>query len=108
AGWSRINAQMIPMGVGGEFRYHDAGASGASFYRLNAVLKDGTESSLGNVRVSAAGMAPYSFAMAGGNPFNGRTLLSYSLPRAERVRIDVYTVAGQLVRSLVDRNETPG
>jgi len=46
--------------------------------------------------------------VAGGNPFRGGTVLRYSLPKAGRVRLDVFDVAGQRVRTLVDRDDAAG
>jgi len=107
-GWTRINETLIPMGAGGDFRVHDdAGTSGSRFYRLNAVMLDGTETALSSQGVTL-GSASYSFAVAGSNPFNNRLTLRYTLPRAEHVKMNVYSVTGQLVRTLVDRNEAPG
>ena len=41
------------------------------------------------------------------NPFNPRTTIAFSLPEAGRVRLDIYDVAGKLVRALVDA-DVPG
>lgn len=42
------------------------------------------------------------------NPFNPRTTLRFELPSAGPVRLDVYDVAGRLVRSLVDETRAAG
>jgi hypothetical protein len=43
------------------------------------------------------------------NPFNPQTTIQYDVPAdAGRVRLDVFGVNGRLVRTLVDREETPG
>jgi hypothetical protein len=42
------------------------------------------------------------------NPFNPGTSIRYSVPDAQKVRVDVYDVEGRLVRSLVDRIEPVG
>ncbi len=42
------------------------------------------------------------------NPFNPGTSIQYSIPRPERVRLDVYTILGQHVSTLVDALEPAG
>src|SRR6185295_2216014 len=83
SGWSLVNASLIPMGQGGDFRLHDDAAS--RFYRLSAVMSDGSEQALTSQGV-AAGDASYSFAVAGSNPFTNRVTLRYTLPKSEHVR----------------------
>jgi len=108
SGWSLLNSSMIAMGQGGDFRLHDdAGTTGSRFYRLSAVLNDGSEQAVTSTSVTL-GTASYSFAIAGTNPFTNRVTMRYTLPKAEHVSIDVFTVTGQRVRTLVNRNESPG
>jgi subtilisin family serine protease len=42
------------------------------------------------------------------NPFNGQTSIRYQLPSEGRVKISVYNISGQLVRTLVDGKQSPG
>ena len=42
------------------------------------------------------------------NPFRGQTAVRFALPRAERVSLKVYNVAGQLVQTLVDGDMAAG
>jgi hypothetical protein len=42
------------------------------------------------------------------NPFDQTTVINYQLPKAGRVSLKVYNVAGQLVRTLVDAVQNPG
>jgi hypothetical protein len=49
-----------------------------------------------------------SLAVAGGNPFRGRTALRYALPRGGAVRVAVYSITGQRVCTLVDGEQEPG
>jgi len=108
SGWTRVNANPIPMGAGGSFTVHDEpGTTGSRYYRLSAVLKNGNETALSNTQVTL-GSATYSFALAGSNPFTNRVTLRYTLPKTEHVSIDVYTVAGQRVQTLVNRTDAPG
>ncbi len=42
------------------------------------------------------------------NPFNAATTISFSLPRAERVRLAVYDISGRLLSTLLDENLSAG
>ncbi len=42
------------------------------------------------------------------NPFNAETIIRFALPQAERVRLEIYNVRGQIVRTLIDREMEPG
>jgi flagellar hook assembly protein FlgD len=42
------------------------------------------------------------------NPFNPETTISYSVKEAGRVKVEVYNIKGQLVRSLVDEAQVAG
>jgi flagellar hook assembly protein FlgD len=42
------------------------------------------------------------------NPFNPETTISYDIKDASNVRLDLYNVKGQLVRSLVNQDQAAG
>ncbi|MDI3504386.1 MAG: large repetitive protein, partial [Candidatus Cloacimonadota bacterium] len=42
------------------------------------------------------------------NPFNPETTISYDIKEAGEVRLDIYNLKGQLVRTLVDKAQVPG
>ena len=44
----------------------------------------------------------YTLSAAYPNPFNPVTNLSYSLPKDENVRLDIYNIQGQVVETLVN------
>ncbi len=46
--------------------------------------------------------AAYSFGMGGPNPFRRQATLTYSIPRAGRIRLQVFDVSGHLVSTLED------
>jgi hypothetical protein len=63
-----------------------------------------------NIATGVEGPAPRTleFRIAGRNPFAGATMLSYSLPHRAPVKIDVFSVNGRRVATLVDRTDGPG
>jgi len=42
------------------------------------------------------------------NPFNPLTRIKYAVPRPTHVRVEIYNVLGQRVRTLVDEEKLPG
>lgn len=106
----RVNAEMLPMGEGGSFSYRDQpGVTGTVVYRLHGVGRDGTEQPLESISVLVDGSPiEFGFRLAGRNPFRNETSFRYSLPAKTPVRVSVYNVAGQLVRSLVNGELGPG
>jgi len=42
------------------------------------------------------------------NPFNSETLITYDLPERMRVRLDIYNIRGQLIRTLRDEEQGAG
>jgi hypothetical protein len=52
---------------------------------------------------------PYFLASAAPNPMgNGQTTIAFGLPRSSQVRIDIYNVAGQHIKTLVNGNMNAG
>ena len=60
--------------------------------------------------VSVEGDRPVAFGLAGNypNPFNPVTSIAFSTGQTGHVRLSIYNVAGQLVRTLVDDRMAPG
>jgi hypothetical protein len=42
------------------------------------------------------------------NPFNSQTLIKYELPKESDVLLEIYNVLGELVKTLVNKKQTPG
>jgi hypothetical protein len=54
--------------------------------------------------------APLDFSLAHNypNPFNPGTTIQYVLNKTGRIRLDIYNVQGQLLRTLAEGNAQPG
>jgi len=106
-GYVLLNGTPIAMLSGGSFRFHDDSPfDGAAWYRVAGVYADGSERILATTAAGAA--EAFSFSLSGTNPVVSGARLRYSLPAPTHVRIDVFNVTGQRVRTLVDRGETAG
>jgi predicted outer membrane repeat protein len=90
---------------------HDGGGI---HYKITAVDHSGNESdpaSPGTLTSAGDLPVPESFALHQNtpNPFNPTTVIRYDVPAGGgRVTLRIYDVAGRLIRTLVDRNVTPG
>lgn len=112
AGWDRLlRAWRYPgtfqkRGMAWPMFHHDGWRTGmATFPILTAVEPDP-----GSGPPPAAPPAPARLEQNRPNPFHPATVIGYSVPvgARQRVAIRVYTVAGRLVRTLVQRADEPG
>ncbi len=42
------------------------------------------------------------------NPFNPTTTITYQLPKTENIKLNIYNILGEEVKTLIDRNESAG
>ena len=42
------------------------------------------------------------------NPFNPGTVIEYGLPKASRIKLEIYNILGQKVMTLLDKEQSPG
>ncbi len=107
----RLNDALLDVRAGG-VRFVDPGvglAAGQTVYYSFALVRGGVEIGFSEeVMVAFASGVPGVFALRGNypNPFNPSTTIRFDLPKAGHVRLDIYDVAGRLVRTLIDGNRT--
>jgi hypothetical protein len=83
--------------------------AGAADYWLQEVTTDGSDDWYGPAHLPAAAVpAVLRLHQNQPNPFNPRTTLRYSLPRAGRVRLAVYDLRGARLAVLVDAESPAG
>jgi hypothetical protein len=73
------------------------------------VVKTGPDS-LNSAAVDRINAVPPGFSLDQNypNPFNSMTTISFSLPKAGRVKVEVFDVMGRLARVLTDEMQTAG
>jgi hypothetical protein len=102
--WSKLNHEVITGDPPHIFLDTGAAEDEDYEYKLEAVLKD-TVTVFGPVTAdSSEGTLPTEFSLAQNypNPFANTTTIRYGLPSGGYVRLKLYNLAGQLVKTLVD------
>jgi len=79
---------------------------------LNAGFEEGVKAELNRDVLSPKAMLPKAFALSQNypNPFNPSTTVAYDIPEGKEafVRMNVYNMRGQLIRTLVDELKSEG
>jgi hypothetical protein len=60
------------------------------------------------VGVGDEGIRSFSFGLLGSNPFRGEGWFRYTLPAPSRVKVEVFGIRGEKLRTLVDREQDAG
>jgi hypothetical protein len=100
-----------PAGEDGRFAFNDPGVSAqVVFYRIRQQFEGGSERVSGTIKLGLGREEEEGAFLVGNfpNPFNPNTTIVYSVRQAQRVRISVWDLSGQLVAVLVDRGHQPG
>jgi len=100
------------------YTYNDSNVTTGTryYYKVRAMLLNdtnyivGPDSALGVAGRPELRIANYDFGMSQNrpNPFERSTIISYQIPKSEMVNLQVYNVAGQLVKTLVNTAQEPG
>jgi len=83
-------------------------ANGQTFYRLRQIDFNGTFSFSSQIEVLVDVPATYELSQNYPNPFNPTSTIRYALPQESKVTLEVYTVLGELVVSLVNDVQPAG
>ncbi len=92
-----------------DYEYRDNNLAGGKvfFYRLGEQDLNGDITYYGPISVGPLAGRPafYALGQAQPNPFNRTASISYQLKEPGRVSIRVYSITGQLIKTLVDANQ---
>ena len=100
-----LNEYPLPAQSPGSYEDTTVWPETVFWYELRALLTDGTEDSVvgGPVMLETSGTLALALRPASPNPFNSETTLCFDVPNhVGAVRLVVYNVHGQVVRTLVD------
>jgi hypothetical protein len=81
---------------------------GKYYYRLKQVDFDGSYEYSKSVEVDIDAVYNFELAQNYPNPFNPNTSISFSIPQAGNVKLSVYNLLGQEVRTLINKNVEAG
>ncbi len=73
------------------------------FYRLRQFDFNGNYNVLNSIKVSISNQMYYELMQNYPNPFNPTTTIKFSLPKDEKVQMDIFNALGQMVVKLVDK-----
>lgn len=82
--------------------------SGKCFYRLKQIDNDGAFEYSKVVEADFKLLQTYELSQNYPNPFNPTTKINYSIPVDGRVRLLIYGITGELVKSLINEYQTAG
>jgi hypothetical protein len=105
-----VNRETLPADARSEYVYTDTpGRSGLVRYTLAGVGADGAEQWFGSTSLELGSpIRTLSAAILGPNPVRGEVRFGYALPERARVRVEVFSVTGQRLRTLVSGEREAG
>jgi hypothetical protein len=101
---------IIPSAGYGEYTDSDVRPEWIYWYKIEAVLEDGSSIFIGPVASSAGETRPDHFDLTQNypNPFNMSTQFVYQLPEASEVSAVIYNLLGQKIRTLISKKQEAG
>lgn len=86
----------------------DKVSAGKYFYRLKQIDNDGQYEYSKTIEVDVNGVKEYKLTQNYPNPFNPATTIQYILPQAGMVKLTLYNILGQEIRTLVNEMKEAG
>ncbi|NCS89464.1 MAG: hypothetical protein AUK34_01995 [Ignavibacteria bacterium CG2_30_36_16] len=78
------------------------------YYRLKQVDMDGSYSYSNEIEVNVGLPAAYDLSQNYPNPFNPTTTIRYSIPQDSKVSLEVFSILGELVSTVVNEYQSAG
>ncbi|MBN1465231.1 Ig-like domain-containing protein [candidate division KSB1 bacterium] len=106
----KVNEKILPARQNGRYEYIDSeiAAGRTYYYKLENISNDGSKTMYGPLKAEAPVPKEFRLAQNYPNPFNPATTIHFDLPQVALVKLQVYNVLGQKVRTLVDEQMEPG
>ncbi len=82
--------------------------AGKNLYRLKMIDNDGSFSYSKEIEIEMTLPKTFELSQNYPNPFNPNTRITYSIPVDSKVKLLIYSVNGELVKTLVDENQSAG
>ncbi|NIA29130.1 MAG: T9SS type A sorting domain-containing protein, partial [Actinobacteria bacterium] len=108
--YKKINDKLITNNSAGKYKYLDkhTRAGAKYYYKIEDVSSSGYKTMHGPVVAEVEIPKKFDLSQNYPNPFNPTTTIRYQLPQVVKVRLQIYNIMGQLVRTLVDGEKEPG
>ena len=108
--FTMINKRIITPNKKNSYRYNDAPPQTNTifYYKLQTITAAGKQQFFDPVRVEMARPKNSQLLQNYPNPFNPETTIKYQLSQPQHVKIQIYNIAGQVIRTLVDGNINAG
>ena len=108
--YEKINPNLIKSSPDGMYEFIDTSveAGRTVYYKLEDVNVDGFKNLHGPVKAETPLPDAFNLQQNFPNPFNPITTIRYELPKPVHVRINIYNILGQKVRTLVDEEMRAG
>jgi hypothetical protein len=81
---------------------------GRNYYKLKMIDNDGTFKYSQVIEAVIGVPKEYALLQNFPNPFNPTTKIEYTVPTNGRVKLDVFSITGQTIKTLVDENQEAG